>query len=132
PPVTKIILTYLRAVSYRPIGRASSRYGDDGGPVLNESRKERLVGGGVVVTAGAAVQPAAEQPARGEPGQPQALPAEVGLVGVAGGQGQVGHAAAARPGGPGLGQGQEPLQPQRPLQHLRRDSDDPLAAAAQL
>lgn len=66
--------------------------------------KERLIRRGVLMAAGAPVDVAAEELARGEAGQAEAFPAEVCLVGVAHVNRQPRHAVRATPtGGGGAG-----------------------------
>lgn len=102
-------------------------------PVLNKTStgQERPVGRRMVMAASTPVDAATEEPARGEPGQTPAFPAEMCLVGVPHVGGQPGHAvrvAPARGGRPGLGQRQEALEPQRALEDLGTDPDGVQAA----
>ena len=71
---------------------------------------------------GAPADAAAEQLARGEASQAEALPAQVRLVGVPYVNRQSRHAVritSARGGGASLSQREEALEPQRPLEDLR-------------
>ena len=84
---------------------------------------------------GAPVDVAAEELARGEASQPEAFPAEVGLVGVPRVNRQSRHAVRTTPTrghGAGLSQREKSLKSQRPLEDLGAHPNCVQAAAAQL
>ena len=85
------------------------------------------------MTAGAPVDVAAEQLARGQPSQAEAFPVEVCLIGVSRVNRQSRHAVRttpARGGSARLSQREEALEPQRPLKDLRTHAHCVQAAAA--
>jgi hypothetical protein len=87
------------------------------------------------MAAGAPVDAACEELARGEASQAEAFSAEVGLVGVPHVNRQSRHAVRITPtrgGGAGLSQREEALEPQRPLEDLGTHPRCVQAAAAQL
>ena len=98
-------------------------------------RQERLVGGGVVVSAAAPIDAATQEFAGAAPRQAKALAAEMSLVGVPHVDRQPGHpvrADAATGRCAGLSQRKESLETQRPLECLRADPNRVEAAAPQL
>ena len=87
------------------------------------------------MAAGAPVDAAGEELARGEARQAEALPAEVGLVGVPHVNRQSRHVVRTTPtrgGGAGLSQREKTLKSQRPLEDLGAHPHCLQAAAAQL
>src|SRR5690606_36702641 len=97
--------------------------------------EERPVGGGVVVSACASVDVTAEELTRCASGEPDALVGQMRLVGVPDVDREPGdsvRATPARGGGTGLGEREETLEPQRPLQHLRSHPVFVYAAPTQL
>lgn len=89
----------------------------------------------MVVAAAAPIDTVTQQSAGAEPGQANALAAQMSLVGVSHVDRQPGQsirANAATRCCTRLCQGQEPLEPQRPLEGFRTDPNHVHAAAPQL